>query len=98
MVSSCKFYNSNVFYNDVKQWKLTLSFQKPFSCFAQQSLIPQKQGYNGGGQISRNHIHSKALPDSMPNGTSASQAAKKTYVMPDSDSEDNLASLDGNRQ
>jgi hypothetical protein len=37
------------------------------------------------------------LPDSMPNGTSASQAAKMTYVMPYSDSEDNLARLDGNK-
>ena len=44
-----------------------------------------------------NHIHSMTLPDSMPNGTLASQAAKMTYVMPYSDSEDNLASLDGNR-
>jgi hypothetical protein len=48
-------------------------------------------------RIQENQNHSMALPDSMPNGTSANQAAKMTYVMPYSDSEDAMESLDGNR-
>jgi hypothetical protein len=48
-------------------------------------------------RIQENQNHSMALPDSMRNGTSANQAAKKTYIMPYSDSEDKMESLDGNR-
>jgi hypothetical protein len=37
-----------------------------------------------------------ALPDSMPNGTLANQVAKKTYIMPYSDSEDKMEGRDEN--
>jgi hypothetical protein len=48
-------------------------------------------------RIQENQHHSMSLPDSMPNGTSANQAAKKTYIMPYSDSEDEMESHDENR-
>ena len=49
-------------------------------------------------RIQENQNHSMAFPDRMPDGTSGNQAAKKTYVMPYSDSEDEMESLDGNRE
>jgi hypothetical protein len=47
-------------------------------------------------RVQENKNHSMALPDSMPNGTSANQAAKKTYIMPYSDSEDEMEGHDEN--
>lgn len=41
------------------------------------------------------HVHNVTLPDSMPNAQLTNQVAKKTYVMPYSDNEDDETSLDG---
>jgi hypothetical protein len=48
-------------------------------------------------RIQENQNHSMALLNSMPNGTSANQAAKKTYIMLYSDSKDEMESHDENR-